>query len=43
LLLRDIEPRREERNTIIFREEDEYLEIIFFSDGAYKVGYSLKA
>ena len=43
ILLTYIEPRREGPGETIIKEEDEYLEIIFFCEGIYQVGYTIKA
>ena len=40
-LLDKIEPRFERRGKILIQELDEYLEVIFFIEGTYKVGYTL--
>jgi len=40
-LLKYIEPRFERKGTLLFEELDEFLEVIFFVTGAYKVGYSI--
>ena len=36
-----IEPRFEPKYTLLIQELDEYLEVIFFTSGVYKVGYTL--
>ena len=43
LLLSKIEPRFEPRFTDLVLEEDEYLEVIFFIKGTYKIGYTLNS
>jgi len=36
-----MQPRREPKGTIIIKELDEFLEIIFIVEGRFKVGYTL--
>lgn len=40
-LLNCLEPRREERNVIIYDELDEVNEVIFFEEGVVDVGFDL--
>ena len=40
-LLKYLEPIEIESNTIIVNELDEFLEILFFTEGIHKVGYML--
>lgn len=36
-----MEPRYEAANTTIISEMDEFLEVTFFINGTYKIGYTL--
>ena len=40
-ILQNLEPRKEEPNSFLFEELDEFNEIIFFMKGFYEVGYSI--
>ena len=36
-----LEPRREEKNTILLNELDEVNELIFFDNGTFEIGYEI--
>ena len=40
-LLKRLEPRREEKNTILLAENDEVNEVLFFVKGIFVVGFEL--
>ena len=40
-LLSTLEPRKEEKGTILLNELDEVNEVIFFDNGAYEIGYEI--
>jgi len=40
-VMQSLEPRKEDKNTIIFNELEDINEIIFFCKGAYDIGYQL--
>jgi hypothetical protein len=40
-ILRNMEPRREEPDRMLYEELDEFNEVIFVMSGSYQVGYSI--
>lgn len=40
-MLQSLEPRREEKDTILINELDEVAEVIFFINGTYEIGFEI--
>ena len=40
-MLQSLEPRREEKDTILLNELDEVAEVIFFMNGTYEIGFEI--
>jgi len=40
-LLQSLEPRQEERDTILFNELEDIDEVLFFTKGVHEIGYEL--
>ena len=40
-MLQSLEPRRENKDVILFNELDEVSEVIFFMDGTYEIGFEI--
>jgi hypothetical protein len=38
-VLKYLEPRREEANTVCINQDDEVLDILFFDKGVYAIGF----